>query len=113
MQYCLSFHTTDLRDLELPNPRSQLHNLVQYLQVFPLAQFYNTLQGTLSIIMSNAVSFLAEALISVQRLEAFMLLGTVHLYCTPACLYCALCMLEDTFSSTVSSKTMTHTITFH
>ncbi|KAI8429874.1 hypothetical protein MSG28_000366 [Choristoneura fumiferana] len=41
--------------------------------VFPLAQFYNTLQGTLSIIMSNAVSFLAEALISVQRLEAFML----------------------------------------
>ncbi|KAL4709156.1 hypothetical protein ACJJTC_008084, partial [Scirpophaga incertulas] len=42
--------------------------------VFPLAQFYNTLQGTLSIIMSNAVSFLAEALISVQRLEAFMLL---------------------------------------
>lgn len=45
-------------------------------QVFPLAQFYNTLQGTLSIIMSNAVSFLAEALISVQRLEAFMLFGT-------------------------------------
>ncbi|CAH2068598.1 unnamed protein product, partial [Iphiclides podalirius] len=43
--------------------------------VFPLAQFYNTLQGTLSIIMSNAVSFLAEALISVQRLEAFMLFG--------------------------------------
>ncbi|XP_023934404.2 ATP-binding cassette sub-family C member 4 isoform X1 [Bicyclus anynana] len=42
--------------------------------VFPLAQFFNTLQGTLSIIMSNAVSFLAEALISVQRLEAFMLL---------------------------------------
>ncbi|KAM3966608.1 ATP-binding cassette subfamily C member 4 isoform 1-T1 [Aphomia sociella] len=42
--------------------------------VFPLAQFYNTLQGTLSIIMSNAVSFLAEALISIQRLEAFMLL---------------------------------------
>ncbi|XP_026323582.1 multidrug resistance-associated protein 4-like isoform X1 [Hyposmocoma kahamanoa] len=42
--------------------------------VFPLAQFYNTLQGTLSIIMSNAVSFLAEALISVRRLEAFMLL---------------------------------------
>ncbi|KAG6461025.1 multidrug resistance-associated protein 4 isoform X1 [Manduca sexta] len=41
--------------------------------VFPLAQFFNTLQGTLSIIMSNAVSFLAEALISVQRLEAFML----------------------------------------
>lgn len=120
MQYCLRFHTTDLRDLELPNPRSQLHNLVQYLQVFPLAQFYNTLQGTLSIIMSNAVSFLAEALISVQRLEAFMLLGTVHLYCTPACLYCkpaclycALCMLEDIFSSTVSPKTMTLTITFH
>lgn len=45
------------------------------MQVFPLAQFYNTLQGTLSIIMSNAVSFLAEALISVRRLEAFMLLG--------------------------------------
>ncbi|KAI5634798.1 ABC transporter domain-containing protein [Phthorimaea operculella] len=42
--------------------------------VFPLAQFFNTLQGTLSIIMSNAVSFLAEALISVQRLETFMLL---------------------------------------
>nr|QCO93577.1 ATP-binding cassette subfamily C member 6 [Chilo suppressalis] len=42
--------------------------------VFPLAQFFNTLQGTLSIIMSNAVSFLAEAMISVQRLEAFMLL---------------------------------------
>ncbi|XP_050673524.1 ATP-binding cassette subfamily C member 4-like isoform X1 [Leptidea sinapis] len=42
--------------------------------VFPLAQFFNTLQGTLSIIMSNAVSFLAEALISVQRLEAFMLM---------------------------------------
>ncbi|CAB3237244.1 unnamed protein product [Arctia plantaginis] len=42
--------------------------------VFPLAQFFNTLQGTLSIIMSNAVSFLAEALISVQRLEEFMLL---------------------------------------
>ncbi|XP_075985083.1 ATP-binding cassette sub-family C member 4-like [Anticarsia gemmatalis] len=41
--------------------------------VFPLAQFFNTLQGTLSIIMSNAVSFLAEALISVQRLETFML----------------------------------------
>ncbi|XP_037871800.1 ATP-binding cassette subfamily C member 4 isoform X1 [Bombyx mori] len=41
--------------------------------VFPLAQFYNTLQGTLSIIMSNAVSFLAEALISIQRLEAFLL----------------------------------------
>ncbi|XP_045760472.1 ATP-binding cassette sub-family C member 4 isoform X1 [Maniola jurtina] len=42
--------------------------------VFPLAQFFNTLQGTLSIIMSNAVSFLAEALISIQRLEAFMLM---------------------------------------
>ncbi|KOB65590.1 ABC transporter family C protein ABCC2, partial [Operophtera brumata] len=53
---------------------SYLRGVYLSFMVFPLAQFYNTLQGTLSIIMSNAVSFLAEALISVQRLEAFMLL---------------------------------------
>ncbi|KAF9419222.1 hypothetical protein HW555_004149, partial [Spodoptera exigua] len=50
-----------------------MDEIISGMQVFPLAQFFNTLQGTLSIIMSNAVSFLAEALISVQRLEAFML----------------------------------------
>lgn len=38
-------------------------------KVFSMAQYYNILQGTMAIFYPMAVSLLAEALVSIKRLE--------------------------------------------